>query len=100
MQINSLKKFLLSRVFKNSKCKEQKKFKVDAYLDWFEFELFDATKQLGDFQHPVKQFAHNRYIAELFLFYSPILAIFGIDCYISKNKEFLKWNYQAKKPSC
>ncbi len=30
---NSLKKSLLSGAFKNSKCKEQKKFKVDAYLD-------------------------------------------------------------------
>jgi hypothetical protein len=28
-----LKKSLLSRLFKNSKCKEQKKFKVAAYLD-------------------------------------------------------------------
>ncbi len=34
--------------------KEQKKFKVDAYLDWFEFEVFDVTKQLEDFQRPDK----------------------------------------------
>ena len=34
--------------------KEQKKFKVDAYLDWFEFEIFEATKQLGDFQRSDK----------------------------------------------
>jgi hypothetical protein len=33
-RLNSmLKKSLLSRLFKNSKCKEQKKFKVAAYLD-------------------------------------------------------------------
>ena len=31
--ISVLKKSLLDRPFKNSKCKEQKKFKVDAYLD-------------------------------------------------------------------
>ena len=48
-----LKKSLLNRTFKNSKCKEQKKFKVDAYLDRFEFELFEATQQLGDFQRSV-----------------------------------------------
>jgi len=30
--ISVLKKSLLSRLFKNSKCKEQKKFKVAAYL--------------------------------------------------------------------
>ena len=49
-----LKKSLLDRTFKNSKCKEQKKFKVDAYLDRFEFEVFEATQQLGDFQRSVK----------------------------------------------
>jgi hypothetical protein len=32
--------------------KEQKKYKVDAYLDRREFELFEATQQLGDFQRP------------------------------------------------
>ncbi len=33
-ELNSLlKKSLLTRPFKNSKCKEQKKFKVAAYLD-------------------------------------------------------------------
>ena len=52
---NVLKKPLLDKPFKNSKCKEQKKFKVDAYLDRFEFEVFEATKQLGDFQRSVKQ---------------------------------------------
>jgi hypothetical protein len=51
--IRLLKKSLLNRPFKNPKCKEQKKFKVAAYLDRFEFELFDVTQQLGDFQRPV-----------------------------------------------
>ncbi len=39
ISINSLlKKSLPNRLFKNSKCKKQKKFKVAAYLDRFEFE--------------------------------------------------------------
>ena len=50
-----LKKSLSGRPFKNSKCKEQKKFKVAAYLDRCEFEIFDATQQLGDFQKPDKK---------------------------------------------
>ena|GEM_PF-3715691 len=52
---SQLKKSLLNRLFKNSKCKEQKKFKVDVYLDRFEFELYEATQQLGDFQLPVRE---------------------------------------------
>jgi hypothetical protein len=38
--------------------KEQKKFKVTAYLDWFEFEFFEATQQLGDFQRSVNRVIH------------------------------------------
>jgi hypothetical protein len=43
-------------VLSNSKCKEQKKFKVAAYLYRCEFELFVATQQLVDFQHADKIF--------------------------------------------
>jgi|GEM_PF-4849758 len=47
---SALEKSKLERPFKNYRCKEHTKFKVDAYLDWFEFEVFEATQQLENFQ--------------------------------------------------
>ncbi|MFP4399738.1 MAG: hypothetical protein ACLFPK_06480, partial [Desulfonatronovibrio sp.] len=48
-KLNSVKKSLTGRLFKNSKYKEQKKFMIAAYLDRCEFELFVTTKPIGRF---------------------------------------------------